>query len=115
MAPSLFATNLSATCGSSDNQLDVTEYQPSVYCAVLVFFLLIFYALALWDRWLKLKMTEQNRLPVLPAPKSYGGVRERRLTTLTQTRGARNDKNLSISDSAFLRVPEVTHVTYTSA
>ncbi|KIJ97571.1 hypothetical protein K443DRAFT_9777 [Laccaria amethystina LaAM-08-1] len=32
---------------------------------LLVFFLLSFYALALWDRWLQLKMAESRRLQVV--------------------------------------------------
>ncbi|KAJ7776776.1 hypothetical protein DFH07DRAFT_797699 [Mycena maculata] len=57
------------------NELDIDLSLPPFFecsnnsgmpvCAlVFVFFLLVFYALALWDRWLHLKLRESEKLKV---------------------------------------------------
>lgn len=43
---------------------------------ILVFFLLTFYALALWDRWLQLKMVESRRLQAQQSFHNYGATDE---------------------------------------
>lgn len=43
---------------------------------ILIFFLLSFYALALWDRWLQLKMAESRRLQAQQSFQNYGATDE---------------------------------------
>ncbi|KAJ7726518.1 hypothetical protein B0H16DRAFT_1592485 [Mycena metata] len=42
---------------------------------IFIFFLLVFYALALWDRWLNLKLRESQKLQYT-APRLYGAIQE---------------------------------------
>ncbi|KAJ7162932.1 hypothetical protein C8R46DRAFT_1101907 [Mycena filopes] len=46
---------------------------------IFIFFLLVFYALALWDRWLNLKLRESQKLMVqytAAPPRMYGAIQE---------------------------------------
>ncbi|KAJ7046465.1 hypothetical protein C8F04DRAFT_345931 [Mycena alexandri] len=66
------------------NQLDADlGLPPLIECSnnssvptcslIFIFFLLVFYALALWDRWLNLKLRESQKLQYI-APRSYGAI-----------------------------------------
>ncbi|KAJ7465075.1 hypothetical protein FB451DRAFT_1262552, partial [Mycena latifolia] len=64
-------------------------------CTILfIFFILVFYALALWDRWLILKLRESEKLrPHNNMPPSYGATQNNvvRLPSVTITPAARSD------------------------
>ncbi|KAJ7681478.1 hypothetical protein B0H17DRAFT_60773 [Mycena rosella] len=70
---------------------ECSNNSPLPTCSIIfVFFLLVFYALALWDRWLNLKLRESQKLQSHTTPQFYGATQSScvRLPAVTVTSAA---------------------------
>ncbi|KAJ3790190.1 hypothetical protein GGU10DRAFT_189841 [Lentinula aff. detonsa] len=68
--PHVLMTEGDSTLYSTQTSNDY-DYQ---WALVIAFFILIFYALALWDRWIYLRSREIEKLRILQAHKYYGST-----------------------------------------
>ncbi|KAK0463290.1 hypothetical protein IW261DRAFT_1526654 [Armillaria novae-zelandiae] len=64
---------------------------------IIICLLLVFYALALWDRWITLKLYERQRLQGHRAHVNYGAIESG--LTITRTPSPKLDKQCSLHDT----------------
>ncbi|KAJ6455419.1 hypothetical protein C8R45DRAFT_1036300 [Mycena sanguinolenta] len=83
--------NLSSTYTECSN-----GSRTSTCTIIFIAFLLVFYALALWDRWLNLKLRESQKLQAHTSPQRYGATENLTRPRFLAPSDGRVDKNMSV-------------------